>query len=157
MGSNSRMVPQYDVIGTAEYYETQYKTLYNSKIYTGSSKAEAYNYADKTLLDAKNGGLGYLVYTVPDGEKLIGNNFKLNPNAKLGYSDGKYYYTPDDWYDEVFSSNFRQEYNVNISGRSDKLNYYASVGYLNDSGIIQNSAYKRYTGRAKLIIKLKNG
>ena len=122
-GSNSRMVPQYDVIGTAEYYETQYKTLYNSKIYTGSSKAEAYNYADKTLLDAKNGGLGYLVYTVPDGEKLIGNNFKLNPNAKLGYSDGKYYYTPDDWYDEVFSSNFRQEYNVNISGRSDKLNY----------------------------------
>ena len=49
------MVPQYDVIGTAEYYETQYKTLYNSKIYTGSSKAEAYNYADKTLLDAKNG------------------------------------------------------------------------------------------------------
>lgn len=47
------MVPQYDVIGTAEYYETQYKTLYNSKIYTGSSKAEAYNYADKTLLDAK--------------------------------------------------------------------------------------------------------
>ena len=154
-GSNSRMVPQYDVIGTAEYYETQYKTLYNSKIYTGSSKAEAYNYADKTLLDAKNGGLGYLVYTVPDGEKLIGNNFKLNPNAKLGYSDGKYYYTPDDWYDEVFSSNFRQEYNVNISGRSDKLNYYASVGYLNDSGIIQNSAYKRYTGRAKVDYQAK--
>ena len=154
-GSNSRMVPQYDVIGTAEYYETQYKTLYNSKIYTGSSKAEAYNYADKTLLDAKNGGFGYLVYTVPDGEKLIGNNFKLNPNAKLGYSDGKYYYTPDDWYDEVFSSNFRQEYNVNISGRSDKLNYYASVGYLNDSGIIQNSAYKRYTGRAKVDYQAK--
>ena len=106
-------------------------------------------------MDAKNGGLGYLVYTVPDGEKLIGNNFKLNPNAKLGYSDGKYYYTPDDWYDEVFSSNFRQEYNVNISGRSDKLNYYASVGYLNDSGIIQNSAYKRYTGRAKVDYQAK--
>ena len=92
---------------------------------------------------------------MPDGEKLIGNNFKLNPNAKLGYSDGKYYYTPDDWYDEVFSSNFRQEYNVNISGRSDKLNYYASVGYLNDSGIIQNSAYKRYTGRAKVDYQAK--
>lgn len=106
-------------------------------------------------MDAKNGWLGYLVYTVPDGEKLIGNNFKLNPNAKLGYSDGKYYYTPDDWYDEVFSSNFRQEYNVNISGRSDKLNYYASVGYLNDSGIIQNSAYKRYTGRAKVDYQAK--
>ena len=149
-GSNSRMVPQYDVIGTAEYYETQYKTLYNSKIYTGSSKAEAYNYADKTLLDAKNGGLGYLVYTVPDGEKLIGNNFKLNPNAKLGYSDGKYYYTPDDWYDEVFSSNFRQEYNVSVSGATDKTDYYISAGYLSDPSYIANSNFERYNVRSNI-------
>ena len=149
-GSNSRMVPNYDMIGAGEYYETQYKALYNSKAYAGASAAEAYKYADNTLFNSKNGGLGYQVYTIPNGEKLIGSNFKLNPNATLGYSDGKYYYTPDDWYDEVFSSNFRQEYNVNISGKSEKLSYYASAGYLNDSGIIQNSAYKRYTGRAKV-------
>ncbi len=149
-GSNSRMVPNYDMIGVGEYYETQYKALYNSLAYDGASAAEAYAYADKTLLDAKNGGLGYLVYTVPGGEKLIGSNFKLNPNATLGYSDGKYYYRPDDWYKEVFSSNLRQEYNVNISGRSEKISYYASAGYLEDSGIIQNSAYKRYSGRSKV-------
>ena len=35
------------------------------------------------------------------------------------------------------------------------MNYYASVGYLNDSGIIQNSAYKRYTGRAKVDYQAK--
>lgn len=57
-GSNSRMVPQYDVIGSAEYYETQYKALYNSKTYARSSAAEVYTYADNTLLDSKNGGLG---------------------------------------------------------------------------------------------------
>ena len=90
-------------------------------------------------------------------KKLIGNNFKLNPNAKLGYSDGKYYYTPDDWYDEVFSSNFRQEYNVNISGRSDKLNYYASVGYLNDSVLFKILLTNVIPVVQKLIIKLKNG
>lgn len=154
-GSNSRMVPQYDVIGTGEYYETQYKALYNSKAYAGSSAASAYAYADATLLDAKNGGLGYLVYTVPEGERLIGTNFKLNPNATLGYSDGTYFYTPDNWYDEIFGSNLRQEYNASVAGKSDKISYYASVGYLNDSGLIAHSSFKRYTGRAKVDYQAK--
>ncbi len=154
-GSNSRMVPQYDVIGAGEYYETQYKALYNSKAYSGSSAASAYAYADATLLDSKNGGLGYLVYTVPQGEKLIGSNFKLNPNASLGYSDGTYFYSPDDWYNEIFGSNLRQEYNASIAGKSDKISYYASVGYLNDSGLISNSSFKRYTGRAKVDYQAK--
>jgi len=93
-GANKRGVPNYDVMtDPAMYYETAYRAMYNSKIYNGSSAAEAYAFADKTFLDANNGGLGYLVYTVPEGQKLIGSNFKLNPNATLGYSDGTYYYT----------------------------------------------------------------
>ena len=155
-GSNSRAVPNYDVISSpGEYYETMYKALYNSKVYNGASAAEAYAYANKTLFDAKNGGLGYQVYTVPQGENLIGTNFRLNPNATLGYSDGTYYYTPDDWYDEIFGSSFRQEYNASVSGKSDKISYYASAGYLNDTGLIQNSAFKRYTGRGKVDYQAK--
>ena len=88
-GSNRRAVPNYDVMSDpAMYYETMYRALYNSKVYNGGSATEGYAHADAALLDDKNGGLGYLVYTVPDGEKLIGTNFKLNPNATLGYSDG---------------------------------------------------------------------
>ena len=155
-GSNSRAVPNYDVISNpGEYYETMFKALYNSKAYAGSSAADAYAYANNTLFDAKNGGLGYQVYTVPKGENLIGTNFKLNPNATLGYSDGTYYYTPDDWYDEIFGSSFRQEYNASVSGKSDKISYYASAGYLNDTGLIQNSAFKRYTGRGKVDYQAK--
>ena len=152
-GSNSRAVPNYDVISNpGEYYETMFKALYNSKAYAGASAADAYAYANNTLFDAKNGGLGYQVYTVPKGENLIGTNFKLNPNATLGYSDGTYYYTPDDWYDEIFGSSFRQEYNASVS---DKISYYASAGYLNDTGLIQNSAFKRYTGRGKVDYQAK--
>lgn len=147
-GSNSRLIPQYDVIDDpAQYYETYYKMLYNSRAYNGATPAEAYAFADATLLDANNGGLGYLVYTVPTGQKLIGTNFKLNPNATLGYSDGDYYYTPDNWYDEVFHDSFRHEYNISVSGSKDKFSYYASVGYLDDSGIVNNSRYQRYTAR----------
>ena len=147
-GVNSRLIPQYDVISDpGQYYETFYTMLYNQYLYSGHSVAESYAYANKYLLDEKNGGLGYLVYTVPEGQNLIGTNFKLNPNAKLGYSDGEYYYIPDDWYKEAFHNGFRHEYNVSASGGGNKFNYYANVGFLQNKGIVNNSDYKRYTGR----------
>lgn len=146
-GSNSRLIPQYDVItDPGQYYETFYKQLYNSQIYAGKTAAEAYAYADATLFST-SGGLGMNVFTVPNGEKLIGTNFKLNPNATLGYSDGQYTYQPDDWYEETFHNSFRQEYNLSASGVTDRLNYYASVGFLKDGGIVNNSDMKRYTAR----------
>ena len=127
-GSNSRLIPQYDVISDpAQYYETHYRMMYNSQIYAGKSADEAYAYADATLFDQNNGGLGYQVFTVPEGEKFIGNDFKLNPKATLGYTDGEYYYIPDDWYKETFHNSFRQEYNFSVSGSKDKFSYYGSV------------------------------
>ena len=147
-GSNSRLIPQYDVItDPAQYYETHYLMNYNSQIYAGKSQEEAYAFADATLFDQNNGGLGYQVFTVPEGEKFIGQDFKLNPKATLGYTDGEYYYKPDDWYRETFHNSFRQEYNLSISGTKDRFNYYASMGYLDDGGIVSNSDFKRYTAR----------
>ncbi|MBR2857582.1 MAG: SusC/RagA family TonB-linked outer membrane protein, partial [Bacteroidales bacterium] len=147
-GSNSRLIPQYDVISDpALYYETHYRMMYNSQIYAGKTPAEAYAYADANLFDNNNGGLGYQVYTVPQGEKFIGEDFKLNPAATLGYTDGKYYYRPDNWYKETFHNSFRQEYNLSVSGSAGKLKYYGSAGFLNDGGIVDNSGYRRYTAR----------
>lgn len=147
-GSNSRLIPQYDVItDPAQYYETHYRMMYNSQIYAGKTPQEAYAYADATLFDQNNGGLGYQVFTVPEGEKFIGENFRLNPKATLGYSDGTYYYIPDDWYKETFHNSFRQEYNFSVSGSKDRFSYYGSIGYLDDGGIVNNSDFKRYTGR----------
>lgn len=156
VGVNSRLIPQYDVISNpAEYYETWYKLMYNNYYYSGHSVAESYAFADGNLFNAANGGLGYQVYTIPQGEKFIGNNFKLNPNATLGYTDGTYTYRPDDWYDEAFSNSVRQEYTATVSGASDRFNYFASAGYLSDSGIVSNSEYQRYTGRINAEYKAK--
>lgn len=163
-GSNSRFVPQYDVIkDPAQYYETHFKAMYNSQYYHGATADEAYDFACKNLYNSRDGGLGYQVYTVPQGEQLIGKDFKINPKATLGYSDGTYYYTPDNWYDEVFHSSFRQEYNANVTGSNGKMNYFASAGYLQDGGIVDNSELKRYTARttvdyqAKKWLKLTTG
>ena len=147
-GVNSRLIPQYDVIDDpGQYYETWYKLLYNSQYYAGASVADAYAFADNNLFNANNGGLGYNVYTVPEGQSLVGHNFKLNPNATLGYDDGEYYYYPDNWYDEAFHNSFRQEYNLSASGSKGGLTYYGSVGYLDDGGVVSNSRYQRYTAR----------
>ena len=156
VGVNSRLIPQYDVMtDPKQYYETYYKMLYNTQIYAGKSEEEAYAFADANLFNKDNGGLGYQVYTVPDGQFFIGRNFKMNPNATLGYYDGEYYYQPDDWYNEAFHNSVRQEYNASISGSSDRFNYYASVGYLNDGGVVANSRYQRYTARLNAEYQVK--
>ena len=155
-GSNSRLIPQYDVItDPALYYETHYRMMYNSQIYAGKSPSEAYAYADANLFNQNNGGLGYQVYTIPAGEKFIGEDFKINPSAVLGYSDGQYYYIPDNWYGLTFRNSFRQEYNLSVSGAKDRLNYYGSIGYLNDGGIVNNSGYQRYTARINVDYQAK--
>ncbi len=155
-GTNSREVSRYDLItNPAEYYETQYKAMFNSQYYHGATAADAYAFADANLLNRNNGGLGVQVYTIPEGEKMIGTNFKLNPNATLGYCDGEYTYLPDNWYDTINKSSNRQEYNTSVAGSSGRINYYASVGYLNDGGIVKNSRYQRYTGRANVDYQVK--
>ena len=109
------------------------------RFYAGYTEAESYAHADKYLFDQNNGGLGYQVFTIPEGQKFVGTNFKMNPNATLGYSDGEYYYIPDNWYDEVFHPSFRQEYNLSVSGSGERFNYYASGGFLEDGGVISLS------------------
>ncbi|MBO4634148.1 MAG: SusC/RagA family TonB-linked outer membrane protein [Bacteroidales bacterium] len=156
-GSNSRLIPQYDVItDPVQYYETYYKLMYNNYFYSGHTVAESYAYADNNLFNENNGGLGYQVYTVPAGQKLIGTNFKMNPNATLGYSDGTYYYQPDNWYNETFHNSFRQEYNVSASGSGERFNYYAGLGYLNDGGIVYNSGYQRFSARLNAEYQIKD-
>ena len=147
-GSNSRGVPNYDVIkSSANYYETYYRALYNQSYYASASYEDneaARTYANNNIFT----NLGCQVYTTPKGEDFIDANFKINPNATLGYSDGTYYYKPDNWYNTVYNdNNLRQEYNMTLSGSTDKMNYYMSLGYLDDKGIISSSSYKRYTGR----------
>ena len=108
-----------------------------------------------SLLFSKD-GLGYPVYTVPNGEGYIGVDGKLNPNAKLGRVYGDYYITPDDWEKELLDNgNLRQEYNVNISGSTEKMNYYMSAGYLDDSGLIPGSSFSRLSFRLKADYQVK--
>ena len=157
-GVNSRAVPEYDVItDPGQYYEAVYSEFYNKYYYGNGMSANAANVKANTTMLNK---LAYNVYSYPTGEQLIGLDGKLNPNATLGRmvtaANGQsYYLTPDDWSDAVFQNSLRQEYNVNASGGTERSSYYASLGYLNDEGIIKNSSFERITARLKADYQIK--
>ena len=69
---------------------------------------------------------------------------------KSGFTDG---YASTDFYDAIYKKHtFSQEHNVSASGGDDKLNYYASFGYLGQDGLIKvaDEGSSRYTATAKI-------
>ena len=153
-GANTRALKKYDVItDPAMYYEMHYGAMKNYYMnQMGMSDQAAWIEANNNLFGS-NGGLGYNVFTVPEGQYLIGQNGKLNPYATLGrvvnYKGRDYLLTPDDW-DKVGSrTGLRQEYNFSISAANEKSSFYVSLGYLGNEGITEGSDLKRLTGRLK--------
>ena len=152
-GANSRATADYNMIKSpAKHYELWYQALNNyAKNQMGYNDEQAWNYANSNLIYNQELGLGYNVYSIPDGQYLIGPNGRLNPNATLGSyvtSHGEtYYITPDDWKDETYSTSLRQEYSVTANGSTDKGTFYASANWLKNEGIIAASDYTRFTGR----------
>ena len=136
-----------------QYYELHYAALKNYYMDNGQEAAAAHIAANKAMLSSGEGGLGYNVYTVPVGQTLIGSNGKLNPNATLGrkftYNGQEYTVRPDDWYDELYDPSFRQEYNLSVAAASEKSNFFASFGYLDNTGITDGSRMHRYTARLR--------
>ncbi|GHU95794.1 SusC/RagA family TonB-linked outer membrane protein [Bacteroidia bacterium] len=55
-----------------------------------------------------------------------------------------------DWYKEVYQTGITQNYQLSVSGGSDKLNYFLSGGYLDQQGIIQSAFFKRYSFRSNV-------
>ena len=161
-GVNSRAVKDYEYItNPAQFYETHYNALKNYYLDSGMSTMEAHLKANQNLTGSANdGGLGYMVYTVPEGQEFIGINGKVNPQATLGrrlvYEGQEYYVRPDDWTDAAFRTSLRQEYNISIAGSGDKTSVYASFGYLNNEGIAYNSDMDRFTTRLKLDYQAKD-
>ena len=157
-GVNKRGIPSYEAVtDPGKFYELAYAAIYNGDLEGYAAAGDLVNanlYANNAMLSSSY--LGYQVFTLPNGEQLIGMNGRLNPNAKLGYSDGTYYYKPDNWSDELFENNTRQEYNLSVSGATEKMNYYMSAGYLDDKGIVPNSGFQRYTARLKAEYQVKS-
>ena len=163
-GVNQVAQQRYETVrDVAGYYEVYHRALRNESLYEnlnekgkfklGDEKA-AYEFANKNMQER----LGYMVYTLPEGQNLILENGKLNPAAKLGsVVKGKdaagnptdYTLLPDDWYALAYRPSLRQEYNLTVAKGNDNSNIYFSMGYLDNKGILENTDFKRMTARLK--------
>lgn len=82
----------------------------------------------------------------------------VNPGNPSIWGDG-YLYGNDnvDWYDAMYRSwVFSQEHNFSLNGGSEAVNYYVSMNYLDQNGMMEfnQDTYDRYTATAKLNVEI---
>lgn len=136
----------------------------------------AYDYANYVNEGIVNGGLY-------DG--LVGGSpaysgkwsYRYDENNQLIPESGSYHPLPEDflnpgyhtdgygntewiegtnWLDEVTQDGSEQNYNLSVSGGSDKVTYAISGNYTNQKGVIKNSGFERYTFRANINSNIKS-
>ncbi len=79
-------------------------------------------------------------------DDLIGiwlNRIGFSPVEIENYKNGE----TIDWKDVEYQNGLRQDYNVSISGASDRLSYYWSLGYVNNEGVIYNQSFDAIRSR----------
>ncbi len=145
VGIVGRALPEYSrITDERAYYETAWEYYRNGLVAGGQTKEEAGKVASGLTTSPgiiKQLG-GYNAYNVPDKELIDPVTGKLNPNASLRYHD--------DWQKELLRTGIRQDYNLNVSGGSDKTDYFFSVGYLKEQGFVKYSNYDRLQARLNI-------
>ena len=90
---------------------------------------------------------------------LMNNEGRINAGMAPAYADPWSYGKGTDWQKQVFNYNApSQDHEVSVSGATDKVNYYLSLGYVKQEGIVGGqygrSNYDRLTVRSNTIYTL---
>ncbi len=118
------------------------KPVFNFNAFTGIS--------NPTYLIPLKDGPGYL-QKILDFRESIGaeaDPAKITDYLTLteaeNYRNGK----TIDWYDKIIKAGKTQNYNLNISGKTERTNYYLSGTYYNQEGIVENDNFERLSIKA---------
>ncbi|HRP89936.1 MAG TPA: SusC/RagA family TonB-linked outer membrane protein [Edaphocola sp.] len=146
VGVLNRYIPEYDIIDNVrDYYEAAWKgyILTQNRASTPS---------DKTSEAFVNFLGGYNAYRVP-ASGLIDDNPTSPTYGKVLPGDDQQIYN-DSWAKEIQRVGVRQNYNVSVMNGNATSDYYLSIGYTKDQGIIKNSEYSRITGMLNVNTKV---
>lgn len=140
-GITNNMLPQMETLDQAGYYKMAFLML-RDYYYTSGQLTKNAAFSDpqkQTYWSAVIGGTGYNNYNVAPNDLLNWVTGDVNPNAKLLYNEP--------WLPELQRTGFRQVYNVSTSHGNDNSNYYFSLGYNNDQGIVKYTNFERVTSK----------
>lgn len=137
-GITSRSIPEYQRVNAREYYPLMWEAYRNSLSISGTTPtADANALASAEIFNL----LGYNPFSV-ENDQIVGTNGQLNPSANLLYDD--------DWQDAITRVGARSNFDLSYSGLAGNTDYYASFGYLNETGYIENSDFERYNARLNI-------
>ncbi len=150
VGISQRAAKEYDIMKSPqEYYEGYFTALRNT--YMNSSKPLSYEdasiAASQNLIDGSQ-GLGYNNYNVPNDQIIDPATGRLNPNAKLLYSE--------DWNDYLFKEGLFTQTHLSISGGNDKTTHLFALGYEKNDGYVVNSGLEKITARVNVDTKIND-
>ncbi len=84
-----------------------------------------------------------------------GMSKRFNDTELQKFKDGNDPLYPDtDWYDLAYKTGVQHRHNVNINGGSENVKYMASLGYLNQTGILPNAGREQFNARTNLDMKI---
>lgn len=74
----------------------------------------------------------------------------LTPYEYSAYQEGNIV----DWYDEAVGTGISQDYQISVSGGSERMNYYVSGQYLDQNGVLFNDKFKKFSITSKVESKI---
>ena len=149
---SGRWLPTYDVIKSPErFVELSWESLKNNFMKQGATEEQAIGAASAALFDDQNGGIPS-IYNMwnADGADLI------DPTTGRFNSGITRKYNPDSWEDELFRTGQKVDAGVNLTGGTDRIKTYTSVGFTKDKGYLVGADYRRFTGRSNMDIQITN-
>jgi len=84
-----------------------------------------------------------------DGESdqsIWARRLGFDDNVLQNFLTGK----TENWTDRTFRRGLNQDYNVSVSGASEKINYYLSMGYLKNDGAVVSDTYNAVRANMKI-------
>lgn len=156
-GANMHLLPMYDVITSPqEYVEMAWMGMYNAS--GRMSETGWMADANANLFSAKGIAPMYNLWITSNGKTgADGGTLLIGPDGKF-WSDVKLlpqYENMASWEDAIFRVGQKLDATLKISGGTEKVTYYTSLGYLKDEGYYIGSDYERFTVRSNVDFKPK--
>ncbi len=139
-GMYNRGLPEYDRLDADQWMETALSGWARGRYSAGTTFK---SYEEALAASAPNFINGFVnntnIYNLP-GNELFSPEGKILGQVLPGYTDL-------DWWDAISRSGYRQEYNLNAAGATEKFDVFASVGYLKENGYMLATDFERFNGR----------
>ena len=149
IGWSSRALKRYKNVSQKDYVQLVYEALRNDEWDNGASWDEAGAIARQSLGETL-GGEYYNPFKNYTWDTIIDPaTGQVRADAQSAWDE--------DWLDAVTRNNaLRHEHQLSLSGGSNRTKYAASLGYLNEKGVLETTAFQRYNARVSVDHKVND-